>query len=201
MDCSPPGSSVLGILQARILQWVAIPFSRGSSPPWGRTQGSRIAGRFFTVWVTKEAPRTKKIGGIPPTPSSAWWKHQPRLVEPRTQAPSSPSSGSGTAISPQEDQVTSIAHPLSFRLQMLYSRHNKLRVLKLNPLGPTSLVGRDSMLGEASWKDHSLFPHSAYCLSSKGVFLRKVDQCSQALEQWHKGSTQGERQAIRAESF
>ena len=33
MDCSPPGSSVLGILQARILEWVAIPFSRGSSQP------------------------------------------------------------------------------------------------------------------------------------------------------------------------
>ena len=33
IDCSPPGSSVLGILQARILEWVAIPFSRGSSQP------------------------------------------------------------------------------------------------------------------------------------------------------------------------
>ena len=38
MDCSPPGSSVHGILQARILEWVAIPFSRGSSWPRDRTQ-------------------------------------------------------------------------------------------------------------------------------------------------------------------
>ena len=41
MDCSPPGSSVYGILQARILEWVAIPFSRGSSPPKDPTPHSR----------------------------------------------------------------------------------------------------------------------------------------------------------------
>ena len=50
MDCSPPGSSVLGILQARILEWVAIPFSRKSSQPRDRTWVS-MAGGFFTVWV------------------------------------------------------------------------------------------------------------------------------------------------------
>ena len=54
MDCSPPGSSVYGILQARILEWVAIPFSRGSYWPRDRTQVSCIAGRFFTVWATRE---------------------------------------------------------------------------------------------------------------------------------------------------
>ena len=48
MDCSLPGSSVHGILQARILEWVAISFSRGSSQSRNRTQVSRIAGRFFT---------------------------------------------------------------------------------------------------------------------------------------------------------
>ena len=47
MDCSPPGSSIHGILQARILEWVAISFSRGSSRPRDRTQVSRIAGRHF----------------------------------------------------------------------------------------------------------------------------------------------------------
>ena len=53
MDCSPPGSSVHGILQARILEWVAIPFSRGYSRPWrDQTQVCCIAGRFFTVWAT-----------------------------------------------------------------------------------------------------------------------------------------------------
>ena len=49
MDCNPPGSSVHGILQARILEWVAIPFSRGSSRPGDRTWVSCIAGRFFTI--------------------------------------------------------------------------------------------------------------------------------------------------------
>ena len=44
-----------GILQARILGWVAFPFSRGSSQPRGQTQVSRIAGRFFTSWATREA--------------------------------------------------------------------------------------------------------------------------------------------------
>ena len=47
MDGNPPGSSVHGILQVRILEWVAIPFSRGSSQPRDRIQVSRIAGRFF----------------------------------------------------------------------------------------------------------------------------------------------------------
>ena len=51
VDCSPPGSYVHGILQARILEWVAISFSRGSSRPRDRTQVSRIAGRCFTIWT------------------------------------------------------------------------------------------------------------------------------------------------------
>ena len=55
MDCSPPGSSVHGILQKRILEWVAIPFSRGSSQPRDRTWVSCIAGGFFTIWATREA--------------------------------------------------------------------------------------------------------------------------------------------------
>ena len=54
MDCSLPGSSVHGILQARILEWVAIPFSRGSSQPRDQTQVSCIVGRFFTIWVLRE---------------------------------------------------------------------------------------------------------------------------------------------------
>ena len=60
MDCSPPGSSVHGILQARILEWVAIFFSRGSSPPRDRTQVSRIAGRHFNLWATREAHKVLK---------------------------------------------------------------------------------------------------------------------------------------------
>jgi len=57
MDCSVPDSSIHGILQARILKWVTIHFSRGSSQPRDWTQLSLIAGRFFTVWATREAPK------------------------------------------------------------------------------------------------------------------------------------------------
>ena len=49
LDCSPPGSSVHGILQARILEWVAIPFSKGSSRSRDRTWVSCTAGGFFTI--------------------------------------------------------------------------------------------------------------------------------------------------------
>ena len=55
MDCSPPGSSIHGILQARVLEWVAISFSRGSSQPMDRTPVSHTTGRLFTVWATGEA--------------------------------------------------------------------------------------------------------------------------------------------------
>ena len=51
MDCSLPGSSVHGILQARIMEWAVIPFSKGSSRP----RVSYIAGRFFTIWATRKA--------------------------------------------------------------------------------------------------------------------------------------------------
>ena len=54
MDCSPPGSSVHGIFQARILEWVGIPFSRGSSRSRDWTQFSCTAGRFFTDWATRK---------------------------------------------------------------------------------------------------------------------------------------------------
>ena len=53
-DCSLPGSSVHGILQAKILDWVAISFFRGSSQPRDQTLVSCIAGRFFATWATME---------------------------------------------------------------------------------------------------------------------------------------------------
>ena len=55
MDCSPPGSSVHGILQAGIMEWVAISFSRGPSQPKDQIQVSCLAGGFFIVWATREA--------------------------------------------------------------------------------------------------------------------------------------------------
>ena len=58
MDCSLPGSSIHGIFQARVLEWVAISFSRGSSLPRDQTWVSRIVGRLLTVWVTREVRRS-----------------------------------------------------------------------------------------------------------------------------------------------
>ena len=45
----------MGFLQARILEWVAMPYSKGSSQPRDQTQASHIAGDFFTIWATREA--------------------------------------------------------------------------------------------------------------------------------------------------
>ena len=61
MDCSLPGSSVHGILQTRILEWVAIHFSRWSSWPRNWSQVSCIAGTFITIWATREAQKLMKI--------------------------------------------------------------------------------------------------------------------------------------------
>ena len=53
IDCSPPGSSVQGILQARILEWVALLFSKGSTLPGDRTRVSYMAVGFFTASATR----------------------------------------------------------------------------------------------------------------------------------------------------
>ena len=53
VDCSPPSFSTHGIFQARVLEWVAIPFSRGSSPPRDQTQIFWTAGRCVIVWATQ----------------------------------------------------------------------------------------------------------------------------------------------------
>ena len=62
MDCSPPGSSVHGILQAKILEWVVIPFSRASSWPRDLTRVFHIADKFFTIWATRWDPQTSQLG-------------------------------------------------------------------------------------------------------------------------------------------
>ena len=57
--CSPPGFSVHGILQARILEWVVMPSSRGSAQPRNRTQVSCIAGGFFTAELQGKPSRPR----------------------------------------------------------------------------------------------------------------------------------------------
>ena len=54
MDCSPPGSSICGILQAGILEWIAMPFSKGCSQPRDQTWVSHMAGKFFSIWATRK---------------------------------------------------------------------------------------------------------------------------------------------------
>ena len=54
VDCSLSGSTIYGIFQARVLECIAISFSRGSSRPRNRTRVSHIAGRHFTVWATRD---------------------------------------------------------------------------------------------------------------------------------------------------
>jgi len=80
MDCSLPGFSVHGILQARLLEWLAIPFSRGSSQPWDWTQTSCTEGSFYTIWTTREAQRLIRVNVYWAFPvrqlisyESLWW--------------------------------------------------------------------------------------------------------------------------------
>ena len=67
VDCIPPGSSVNGILWTRILEWVAIAFSRGSSWPRDRTQASCIADRRLTFWATRKPTLVHKKSQMPST--------------------------------------------------------------------------------------------------------------------------------------
>ena len=64
MDCSPPGSYVHEIFQARILEWVAISISRGFSWSRDQTQVSCFAGQFFTNWATREAQQQLHLDSI-----------------------------------------------------------------------------------------------------------------------------------------
>ena len=67
MDCSLPGSSVHGIFQAIVLEWIAISFSRrGSSQPRDRTRVSHIVDRCFTIWATREVLENTLIVSIVP---------------------------------------------------------------------------------------------------------------------------------------
>ena len=78
MDYSLPGFSVHGIFQARVLEWVAISFSRGSSWPRYRTQVSCIAGRHFTLWATRSSGKcTQQLNKYN---SSAFWSNKAWMV-------------------------------------------------------------------------------------------------------------------------
>ena len=71
----------MGILKARILEWVAIPFSRGSSWPKNRTWVSRIAGRFFTIWATSSVQFSRSVI------SNSLWPHKLQHTRPPCPSP------------------------------------------------------------------------------------------------------------------
>ena len=83
-DCSPLGSTVHGILQARILEWVAMPSSRGSSQPRDPTQASHVAGRFFTSWATRDVQKILPFPSYNSSLETQWpnlpWEKSPQLV-------------------------------------------------------------------------------------------------------------------------
>ena len=97
MDCSQPGSSVHGILE-----WVAIPFSRGSSRPRDWTQVAYTAGRFFTIWATREAPRDHlwKSESTVSTSRSPWLRLSCPAQSRGTQAPASAKAGKLALLQP-----------------------------------------------------------------------------------------------------
>ena len=79
MDINPQGSSVHGIIQASILEWTVIPFSRGSFQPKDQTQVSCIADRFFTIWATREI-HDKEDYKDSPSSSRGIYRHLQRLL-------------------------------------------------------------------------------------------------------------------------
>ena len=119
MDCSPPGSSVHGFLQARILERIATPSSRRSSQPRDRTQVSSTAGRSFTVLATREAlwmgPQSPAPGGPsyssarPRTPREQWTLWAGRALK-SLLVSQSPSAGVPTGcLLPQGPHLTGTA--------------------------------------------------------------------------------------------
>ena len=87
MDYSLQGSSVHGILQVRILELVAIPFSRGSSQPKDRTQFSHTADRFFTIWILHHlshqgSPKKHTLADQWLVLGPQWWKDRITATRP-----------------------------------------------------------------------------------------------------------------------
>ena len=89
MDCSLPGSSLHGILQARVLEWVDISFSRGSSRSKDQTQVSHIPGRHFNLWATRDsillpwATQKLRVGRCLKRDGYWHWAHRPLGSSPR----------------------------------------------------------------------------------------------------------------------
>ena len=120
MDCNLQGSSVHGILQARILEWVAISISRGSSQPRDRTLVAHIVGRYFTIWEREAShlvwPQVNSREGTQLHPwTENWFKDLLSITLPIRTRPSFPLS--------QSLQIGSFNKPLI----LLHQRADRLK--------------------------------------------------------------------------
>ena len=124
VDCSLQGSSVHGIFQARVLEWVAISVSRGSSRPRDRTQVFRIEGRCFTIWAAREAHPTSSAESqqilLAPLKGS---RIEPYHVLPAVLLPDSSKSTAGFVV-PSSWVWLFVTHGLPQSLQSVLSRVN-----------------------------------------------------------------------------
>ena len=125
LDYSPPGASVHEISQARILVWVAISFSRGSSQPRGWTQVSRIAGEFFTNWATRD-PRILEWVAYPFSSRSSRPRNQ--TGSPALQADSLPTELSEKPILIFVKYDANYFFKLHYKLYSMVLTQNRFRV-------------------------------------------------------------------------
>ena len=148
MDCSLPGSSIRGILQAGILEWFAISFSRRSSQSRDWTWVSRIVGRRFTIWATKEVRMS----------DSSWVTTQLRL------------SGYRTVIITYD---TVIVQFFCVFLPPLLNLFCVCYILIVCPLSCPSLHKMFPWTFQSSWRDLLSFPFNCFLLLLCIVFWRK----------------------------
>ena len=154
MDCSLPGSSTHGIFQARILEWVAISFSRRSSQPRDLTQVSCIVSRHFTVWATREvglhALQRLLIRKLP-GPDQVTREMNPS-IHGETRKHLSP---------PVMEMFPPCLAPLQTRANTSASRQCTNKPKLQHGLHPNSISGGSSWVGvpRRSWKDWPCFPH------------------------------------------
>ena len=152
MDCSPPGSSLHGILQARILEWVAMPSSRGSSQPRDQTQVSVIAGRFFTIWTTRETlgcywNKTPTVPQLKLVFSLAFW-----ALFKITKTNSTPSPHRVTSYLGLNSYIASCSELLRIALPWVYELHlgarkQRDRLLQIKSSRHVGISGDQSVSG------------------------------------------------------
>ena len=172
MDYSLPGFPVHGILQARILEWVAVPFSRGSSQPRDWTQVSCIADWFFTNWATREALSMRGLEipmGLlwlplhrlqgPPHPRQQFRWHR-ILCEPPCLPPRMPARPSLTQKHIKSFQCIFLSILLAFSEVLSFPQISQLfrnRVWYIHPQMGSHLSKRHSEKIKCLWRRHLLF--------------------------------------------